>query len=172
MTLAAATSVFAACDDGLGSDGNGSSSAKYHYPKDCQGGKAVWWMEKEACIDQEPVEKHSEASSSTEKKDMYRYTCHLNLGKKGFSGISSFFSLISRNDYTLDISNSNAEPDQWEEDIDSFPIYTHFTIMDDPHDTGYGIQYDTLFAITVTGDKEGDNYVLTIEYLYTHFTRF
>lgn len=165
LTLVAAAGVFCACD-GWGDDSIQTPAAKYHYPSPCLGDKAVWWMDKEYLIDQEPVIKPYEIPG----KVQYRYTCHLNFGKDRYKGIISYFQSITRSMYTLDEANSNATPSDWSDTSKNLPLKTCFIIRTDEHIVEGEPMYDTQYFISVSGDKEGDDYVLTIEYLYTHFS--
>lgn len=171
LALLAASGLLVSCDD-LGSGTDNTPTAKYHYPNPCAGGRAVWWMDRENRIDKEPLVKESVTPGSGETRDMHRYTCHLNFGKDRFSKIGEYFEEILGKDYDYDAVNSTLGYADWEDNnTHEFPYRTYFVIHADPYDTGSGIMYDTLYSISVTGDQEGGNYVLTIEYLYTHFTR-
>ena len=175
LMLMTAICTFSACDewdtDPSGNFSTPDPNAKYHYPRDCAGGKAEWWWAKEALIDQEPVYMHSEATGDGEKKTMDRYTCHLNFGKDRFTGIGTYLQTIIRSMYTYDEANSNVSISDWSNASMSLPLRSHFTIYADEYMYEGQPKYDTLYAISVTGDKDGANYVLTIEYLYTHFSK-
>ena len=58
LSLMALVCVFLSACDAFG--GSSETNYGYKYPQSCVGGKAVWWTEREGCIDAEPIVKEPE----------------------------------------------------------------------------------------------------------------
>ena len=163
LSLMALVCVFLSACDAFG--GSSETNYGYKYPQSCVGGKAVWWTEREGCIDAEPIVKETEIPGKVQA----RYTVHLKLGKDKFKGIDTYFDRIAQAGYDNDPYNEGFDSvEEWmdgskEDPVNNWLIQDDFETLED-----HSVRANTIWRISLTGQRS--NGTLTIEYLYTHFS--